>query len=1203
MRPLLLAAVSFLALSLPHAAHAADLLPLEGGAKATPGSMPLQKVPALDLARIAAEDALGDAKGSGGGFRYAVAHPVSVDAAKSGDWRKAADGRSVWYWRVNSPDALHLNFGFKDVFLPEGASLRILAADGSSQLGPYTSADNDRHRELWTASLFANEAIIELSVPESLRAAASLRLVHVGRGYRGFGLKSAHCKSGACNTDVACLGADDPWNLPRRAVASYSLGGERICTGSLLNNTRGDRRMLFATATHCEVTAANAASVVVYWNFESPTCRLPGSAASDSETVVGSTAQNQTGATLLAATNEFLLGPGTPESRSDFTLLELDDPPNPAFNLYWAGWDRRASAPLCGPNALCASIHHPDGDEKRITFSEDRPVVGDIGIAQGVHWFVQWDPTPPILPNLPPPLPTSVPPSVTERGSSGSPLYNASQRLVGVLSGGDSACGVGVDQLNDYYGQLAKAWDGLGTPTTRMRDALDPNGGTAQTVDGLGACTAPTINFSAPASVAAGASATFDVTLSGLPPFLVQFDYDEDGVFDASVPGVQAGVQRSATFPGRGGRNVQVRVTDRNNCSAYAQRAVVVRAPDITVTAEAPAQLCGNGNAEIDPGELWRIPVSLTNGGELPANDGVAIFARGAQAPVAQSDSFGYRMVDETSGSCPYNFVDLSGEPTLTLVGGSDAADDGRAANPLALGPGGAGVPFYGTTLNSVVMSTNGYLATASTDDGRATNNRCELAPADRGRINVLFDDHVVKSGGGLRYRYFPACPRPSDVAPGIGCAVFQWTNVGLYAGAAPPNGSAEFQAVVYDNGQIVNQYRLADALSGGGATVSLQDPAGTIALQYACNTEGSVPARRAVCSFPPNALAVGLRVPANVTLDHARNLGALGPGQTLAANIDVAFDPAATCGTPAVVRYIGAVDRVSSSMRPTTILSRTLGGGSTCTAQPQCFPDASTRPLPARRDGAFTNFSRLGNGLMSLTIPNGNQWAYAGAWFTANRDHTPTWYLLQGAFGDRRLNAQAEAQLYRFRQTSATPFRSEGTIVGEAQVTYITPSDLAFTWTLDGVPGGERMVIGNGTVRPPNERTGAWFAPTESGWGLVIDDHFLPDNSTEQVVVNYLYDAAGRATWTLGGSSNLQGGTVQHRSFYVHCPGCPAPVEFGTAPAGTTTITYSGLTAGTYSSNITLPAPQSGTWSRNNLPFQLLSTPQPAASPAPEEP
>ena len=161
--------------------------------------------------------------------------------------------------------------------------------------------------------------------------------------------------------------------------------------------------------------------MVAYWNFESPTCRTPGSAASGSGIVVGPTNQTQSGAIFLAQTNSPFSGGGDAGSRSDFTLLELDDPANPAFNLYWAGWDRRATAPFCTAASPCASIHHPAGDEKRITFSEVPAVVGNIELAAGVHWQVAWDPTPPILPNIPPPVPASLPPSVTEPGSSGSP--------------------------------------------------------------------------------------------------------------------------------------------------------------------------------------------------------------------------------------------------------------------------------------------------------------------------------------------------------------------------------------------------------------------------------------------------------------------------------------------------------------------------------------------------------------------------------------------------------------------------------------------------------------------------------------------------------------------------------------------------------------------------------------------------------------
>ena len=100
-----------------------------------------------------------------------------------------------------------------------------------------------------------------------------------------------------------------------------------------------------------------------------------------------------------------------------------------------------------------------------------------------------------------------------------------------------------------------------------------------------------------------------------------------------------------------------------------------------------------------------------------------------------------------------------------------------------------------------------------------------------------------------------------------------------------------------------------------------------------------------------------------------------------------------------------------------------------------------------------------------------------------------------------------------------------------------------------------------------------------------------------EQLVVNYLFDGEGRPTWTLGGTPGFTGGTAPHRAFFVHCPGCPAIVDAPTAAAGTSTTVFSSRTTGTYSTNITLPAPLSGTWVRNNLPIQMLSPPQPAAA------
>lgn len=480
----------------------------------------IQQIRSMDLEALAAEDAFNESAGRPP--RFAVRRDLSISPLTAGRWLNLPDGTSVWRYRVQAGNAVSLNFGFRKVWIPEGARLFFYTPEAAVKgkpdryqlIGPFGAEINELHGQFWSPLLGSSDAIIELNVPNALRDQVSLELFRVGQGYRGFGRvadgyrqsvptqsgpgKSAcgskgGAKSGSCNTDVACLGADDPWNGPRRSVGAYSVGGFLACTGSLLNNSAEDQRMLFVTATHCTVNESNAASVVVYWNYEWPSCRTPGE-AEGSDTNLPDPNSSQSGASFLAATiDPFDNGDCLfADECSDMTLLELDDPPDPELDLYWAGWDRSSAAAECGPavndsstDQLCASIHHPGVDEKRITFVENDLVQADIALAQDVHWLASWDATPPILQNIPFPQPVSLPPSVTEPGSSGSPLYNADKRLVGVLSGGASFCGATGDSLSDQYGQLAHAWDGLGTPETRMRDYLDPTASNALSIDGL----------------------------------------------------------------------------------------------------------------------------------------------------------------------------------------------------------------------------------------------------------------------------------------------------------------------------------------------------------------------------------------------------------------------------------------------------------------------------------------------------------------------------------------------------------------------------------------------------------------------------------------------------------------------------------------------------------------------------------------------
>lgn len=500
-----LPAVSALAQSEAPAPDAPILLDL--------GKVPASRFPALDVEALAEEDQRRDAE-AGAPRRFAVARGVSISTQTDGTWATADNGDWVWQYRVRGDEAVHLNFGFDQVRLPEGARLDIFGS-GNARLGPFTAADVPAHGQLWTAVLDGEDATLQLRVPAVHRSGAHLRLVRVGQGYRGFGHRSKACKSGSCNTDVACLADNDPWNRPRRAVGAYTVSGTDTCTGSLLNNTANDRRMLFATASHCEVSSdADAQSMVVYWNYESPTCRVPGSAASGTPVARPSTTSQ--GLRFVAATDN-PWGSGTPASRSDFTLVELVTPPvGNSFNLHWAGWDRRPPPTVCSAPAdpastagLCASIHHPGVDEKRITFVEVNMTLSGISGAQNTHWRANWDPTPPKLPNISP-MPGTLPPSVTEPGSSGSPLYNAQQRLVGVLSGGASYCGASASQLNDDYGGLFAAWEGNGSPTTRMKDHLDPLGLLPDTLDGIDDCDPP----QAPTAVVATTTAPNEVSLS-----------------------------------------------------------------------------------------------------------------------------------------------------------------------------------------------------------------------------------------------------------------------------------------------------------------------------------------------------------------------------------------------------------------------------------------------------------------------------------------------------------------------------------------------------------------------------------------------------------------------------------------------------------------------------------------------------------------
>lgn len=388
----------------------------------------------MDLAAVQLEDS--ERESSGLAPRFAIPEDVWLTPENSGTWEDL-DGRFVmWRTRISAPGALSINLGFTGYWLPPGARLGLYPTDVT---GPddkrgepvFTAADNEDHGQLWTPVILADDIVVELVLPRSERHNYRLELTAINQGYRFFGA-TADRKAGTCNIDVVCSEADD-WRSEINSVGAISTGGSLFCTGTMVNNTAVDGTPYFLTANHCGINTSTAPSLVVYWNFQSPVCGDQSGGLLD---------DFSTGALFRANS-----------ATSDFDLVELDDPVDPAFGVTYAGWNRADTDPTSA-----TAIHHPRGDEKSISFENDptstttylqSPVPGD-----GTHIRVaDWD------------LGT------TEPGSSGCPLFDQNHHLVGQLHGGYAACG---NDLSDWFGRFSVSWEGGGTPATRLRDYLDP---------------------------------------------------------------------------------------------------------------------------------------------------------------------------------------------------------------------------------------------------------------------------------------------------------------------------------------------------------------------------------------------------------------------------------------------------------------------------------------------------------------------------------------------------------------------------------------------------------------------------------------------------------------------------------------------------------------------------------------------------------
>lgn len=399
------------------------------------------QMPEVDVMQQLHIDSVNKANGFDKMMRFGLEHHTNIDVFQSGQATYTPKGDRITLFGIECPNALSINVIFDEFELAEGTLLHLYDESRTYYIGAHTAANNNSNRMMGTELIKADRLILEVIEPADVVGRSSLIIGTVVHGYLDLEkLAKSLNSSGACNIDVNCpQGAD--WELQRNSVAMMVSGGG-FCTGSLVHNTTGNIIPYFLSANHC---GTNPGGWTFRFRWETPVAGV--SCATTANSTNGPTTMNVNGGVLRAN-----------NTNADFILTELNTAPNPAWGIYYNGWDASDATTI----TRTTGIHHPSGDIKKICHSLMAPTKQTTnfgGNPNAQMWRVAtWTE------------------GVTEPGSSGSPLFDQDGRVVGVLSGGAAACnGTNNNGQYDIYGRFGVAWNALPQTNNQLKHWLDPS--------------------------------------------------------------------------------------------------------------------------------------------------------------------------------------------------------------------------------------------------------------------------------------------------------------------------------------------------------------------------------------------------------------------------------------------------------------------------------------------------------------------------------------------------------------------------------------------------------------------------------------------------------------------------------------------------------------------------------------------------------
>jgi len=351
------------------------------------------------------------------------------------------DGRYYYLYKVKSSDAKALQIYFKKYLLTKDSKL-FFYADNGFILGEFNDKNNpdvqSKGVEFGIQPIPGNTFYIELSYPIDSNDKPLLiteKLIHSFTDFYG----GVYGTAGNCHKNVACAftGIDNKSrNIKSVGLMLYPIyqsgtnthNYSASCSGNLMNNTAQNGEPYFLTAAHCiGYEAANNninwnTELITLFNYEALTCTSNGS---DAPTALSN--NSVLGCTVLTLSSA---------SSLDYALIKLNVTATVLshYRVCYAGWDNNPNSYSVNPTNSYG-VHHPKGDVKKISLVQEvYPVMSNQPILQsglfgyfGVPWPLNSQGT--FLQN-------SWRDGIVEKGSSGSPLFNSFDRLIGSLSTG-----------------------------------------------------------------------------------------------------------------------------------------------------------------------------------------------------------------------------------------------------------------------------------------------------------------------------------------------------------------------------------------------------------------------------------------------------------------------------------------------------------------------------------------------------------------------------------------------------------------------------------------------------------------------------------------------------------------------------------------------------------------------------------------------